>query len=315
MRIQIYGAGMAGSYLYMLLSGEYEVGIKDVRSKPDCRCAWGIAYRQAKELYKVIGVNLDEYFLIKPRYAVANGIEFRNRNIVIFDRKRLLEDLWDQIEFREIQADLKVDATGHSRALLPKIDGGLYPTIQTIEKHDAEENIYAYARRTGYAWAFPLGDGLWHVGAGDLTEERAKEMIEKLRQKYGFEKKDTVCTCRAKVRMLPPSKCRPFIHGNVVGVGEAIGCVSGFGEGNAPALQCAKLLYQCLVEGSLHEYEERVLREFRWVEREHAFVENLQKGKILSAFLRIPWIILTERKRSAELSLGSIISVLRSLGS
>lgn len=207
MRVQIYGAGMAGSYLYMLLSGDFEVGVKDVRSKPDCRCAWGIAYKQAKELYKAVGVNLDEYLLIKPRYAVAYGIEFKNRNIVIFDKKRLLEDLWGQMEFRDGQADLKIDATGYSRALLPKVDGGLYPTIQTIEKHDAEENIYAYARRTGYAWAFPLGDGLWHIGAGDLNEERAREMIEKLRQKYGFEKKEAICTCRAKVRMLP---LKPF---------------------------------------------------------------------------------------------------------
>ena len=39
MNVQICGAGMARSYLYMLLSKDFDVGIKDVRAGPDCRCA------------------------------------------------------------------------------------------------------------------------------------------------------------------------------------------------------------------------------------------------------------------------------------
>lgn len=38
--IQIYGAGIAGTYLYHLLSSEgFEVAIYDKRGEPDCRCA------------------------------------------------------------------------------------------------------------------------------------------------------------------------------------------------------------------------------------------------------------------------------------
>ena len=313
LRVQVCGAGMAGSYLYMLLSKDFDVGIKDVRAEPDCRCAWGIAYKQAKKLYREIGIDLDEYVLLKPKYAVANGIKIKNRNIVIFDKKRLLEDLWEQIEFKEIRADLYVDATGYKRALLPKLNDRLYPTIQMIEEHDAEENIYAYARRTGYAWAFPLGNNRWHIGAGDLNETRALELIERLRQEYGFDERDKICRCKSKIRILPPSKCRPFVSGNIVGVGEAIGCVSGLGEGNAPALESAKILYECLINDELGEYEKRILKEFKWIEEEHKFLEAIQSCKKFAVLLQLPRVINIEKRRSAEYSIKDLVCLINTL--
>ena len=41
MKVQAYGAGILGSFLYILLDGEFEVGIRDVKSDPDCGCVWG----------------------------------------------------------------------------------------------------------------------------------------------------------------------------------------------------------------------------------------------------------------------------------
>jgi len=70
LRVQICGAGMAGSYLYMLLSKDFDVGIKDVRAEPDCRCAWGFSYSETKELYKEIGINVDDYLLSKPEFVI-----------------------------------------------------------------------------------------------------------------------------------------------------------------------------------------------------------------------------------------------------
>lgn len=313
MKIQIYGAGMAGSYLYMLLSEEFDVTVKDTRKKPDCRCAWGTMYSEAKKLYKEIGINLDEFILVKPKYAIANGIKIKNKNVVIFDRKRLLEKLWSQIKFGDTKADIIVDATGYKRALLPKLNDKLYPTIQTIEEHDAEENIYAYGRKTGYAWAFPLGDNKWHIGAGDVNERRAQELIEILRQKYGFNETQKICSCKSKIRLLPPSKCRPFIYKNIVGVGEAIGCVSGFGEGNAPSLLSAKILAECLTSNSLDEYEKRILDEFKWIEEEHEFVESVQNGKKLKVLLKIPKVMAIEKNRSVEYSIKDLLQLIRTL--
>lgn len=275
--IQIYGAGVAGTFLYNLLfKNGYKVSIFDVRKFPDCRCGWGIAYREAKELYSEIEVDIDEFILEKPKKIVVNGVELENIGIVTFDKLRLLEELWGNLEFKKCDAELIVDATGAKRAFLPKIaNDRLVPTLQFMEKHKNEEDIYIYFERHGYAWAFPLGDH-WHIGAGSVFESKIPELIDKLRLKFGFEKKDSICSCRARIRMLPPSKCKPFLHGNVVGVGEAIGCVSGAGEGNVPALKCAKILYDSIE--NLECYESRVLKELSWIEREQRFLESVLRG-------------------------------------
>ncbi|WP_456468562.1 NAD(P)/FAD-dependent oxidoreductase [Archaeoglobus sp.] len=305
--IQIYGAGIAGTYLYHLLSKNgYEVRIYDRRKEPDCRCAWGIVYREAKKLYSEIGLNFDDYVLLKPQYVVANGLWLRNRDIVIFDKKRLLSDLWVDLSAAE-NPELIVDATGVSRALLPPIrEDRVLPTSQCIEEHEVEENIYIQMERTGYAWAFPLGDGRWHIGAGNVDKAKIPVFISKLREKYGFEEKDKTCQCSAKVRLLQPSKCLPFISKNVVGVGEAIGCVSGAGEGNVPSLVSAKILFECIAAGSLSEYESRVLKELEWVEIEQKFVDAMLKNNYISAIRLLPRIIAIENGRTVQHSIRDI---------
>ncbi len=307
--IQIYGAGIAGSYLYELLhQNGFEVKIYDVRKKPDCRCAWGIAYDEARDLYKRVGIDLDEFVLSKPKEIVINDrIVLKNRNVYIFDRKRLLEELWRDMNFGEGRADLIVDATGHSRALLPKIENdSIYYTVQTMEEHRLDENIYVQMRKTGYAWAFPLGDNKWHIGAGDKSYERAMELVHKLREVYDIPEREEKCYCRGKIRMLPPSKCRPIVYGNIYGVGESIGCVSGGGEGNAPSLKCAYLFYECLSNGNLQEYEKKVFEEFWWIEVEHEFVRAVQEGRMFTALRLLPKVVSIESKRSIQQSVRDI---------
>lgn len=304
--IQIYGAGVAGTFLYYLLFKKgYDVSIFDVRTSPDCRCGWGIAYEEAKSLYSEIDVKIDEFILTKPEKVIVNGLELRNRGIAVFDKLRLLKELWRNLEFGENNAKLIVDATGAKRAYLPKIaNDRLVPTLQFMEKQNSEENIYIYFEKHGYAWAFPLGD-LWHIGAGSIFENRIPELIEKLRLRFGFERKKSTCNCGAKIRMLPPSKCRPFVHGNVVGVGEAIGCVSGAGEGNVPALRCAKIL--CDYIENLESYEKKVLKELYWIEREQRFLESVLRG--LPAIHLLFKIISHERKRLVEHSLLDFLRI------
>jgi flavin-dependent dehydrogenase len=315
MRVQIYGAGIAGSYLYELLTQNgFDVSIYDVRSKPDCRCAWGIAYDEGKELYKLIGINLDDYILAKPKYLVANNkLWFKNKNVVIFDRKRLLEELWKNMEFKDDgkSADIIVDATGYSRAILPKVQNDkIYPMVQAIERHELDENVYVQMRKTGYAWAFPLGNNRWHIGAGELTKERAMELVEELKRTYGLKSDGNECYCTAKIRMVPPQECKPIVHGNVFGVGEAVGCVSGGGEGNAPSLRCAKIFYDCLANNELESYESKVLEEFRWIKEEHDFVRAVQEGRRFTALRLLPKFVSIESKRSANLSIKSVKSLI-----
>jgi flavin-dependent dehydrogenase len=310
-RIQIYGAGIAGSYLYYLLSDEgFEVSVKDRRGSPDCRCGWGLIYSEAKELYRLIGVNVDEYIITKPEHVVINGMNLKNKNVVIFDKRRLLEDLWKDIRFGEDSSDLKIDATGIARAILPPIENDrLFPTFQCIERQEMEENIYIYLTKTGYAWAFPLENSNWHIGAGDINAENIESLICKLKEKYGFKRNERTCNCSGKIRMLQPSKCKPFLHKNIVGVGEAIGCVSGSGEGNVPALHSAKLLYECIVEDRLDEYERRIAEELNWIEVEQKFVDAMLKNSP-KMLIYLPRIIAIERNRTVEHSVSDLRKIM-----
>ena len=305
--IQIYGAGIAGTFLYHLLSSEgLDVAIYDRRKEPDCRCAWGIVYSEAKSFYSKIGINFDEYVILKPEYVVANGIWLKNRDIVMFDKKKLLSDLWVEMSKAE-NPEVVIDATGASRAILPRIENDrVLPTVQTTEKHDIEPNLYIQMERTGYAWAFPLGDGWWHIGAGNIEKGEIGRLLNELRDRYGFNSTNAACNCVGKVRMLPPSRCRPFISGNVVGVGEAIGCVSGAGEGNAPALASAKILADCLLNSGLERYEEMILKELEWIENEQRFVDAMLSSNHLTALRLLPKIIAVESKRTVQHSLGEI---------
>lgn len=304
--IQIYGAGVAGTFLYyLLMKKDVKVSIFDIRNNPDCRCAWGFAYGEAKELYTKIDVNLDEYALVRPKNLFVNGLKLKNRDVVIVDKLSLLSDLWKGLEFRKSDSEIIIDATGARRALLPEIQNDrLMPTIQFIERHEKDEDIFAHFERHGYAWAFPLG-GEWHIGAGGVFEEKLPELIKKLRDRFDFPEREARCSCKAKVRMLPPSKCRPFVHGKVVGVGEAIGCVSGVGEGNVPALKSAEILSDCI--NNLQIYEKRILKELHWIEREQRFVESVLKGK--PAFHLLPRIIAFERKRLFKHSILDFLRV------
>ncbi|MCS7121737.1 MAG: NAD(P)/FAD-dependent oxidoreductase [Archaeoglobaceae archaeon] len=306
--IQIYGAGVAGTYLYHLLTKEgYDVSIYDVRNDVDCRCAWAFAYKEAKELYSLIDLNVKDYVLSNPEYIYANGIPLKNKNIVILEKRRLLKDLW--VKFEKKDADLYIDATGSERAYLPKIKKDrLLPTIQFVEDHEKDENIYVHVSSKGYSWAFPLGNNRWHIGAGALNEGIAFELIKKLREKYEFDEKNVFCSCRGKVRMLPPSKCKPFVFEKIVGVGEAIGCVSGAGEGNVPSLISAKILFDSL--NCLEKYEDKILKELWWIEEEQKFVDAMLEGKKMQMLKILPKVVEFESKRTVEHTISTFLKII-----
>jgi flavin-dependent dehydrogenase len=313
-KIQIYGAGMAGSFLYHLLKEDgFDVTIFDKRKTPDCRCGWGTVYSEAKEIYRKIGLSFDEYVLVKPKGVVANGVFFKNKDLVTFDRKKLLEDLWQEMDFEERRkVDIIIDATGVARAILPPIENDRVGiAYQCVEKHDAEDNFYIHLEKTGYAWAFPLADGKWHIGAGEMEKERVIHLLDGLRKRYGFKNSESgVCNCWGSLRMMKLSDCRPFIYENIVGVGESIGTVSGAGEGNIPSLISANVLFECLKEGRLDEYEKRIFRELEWVENEQKFVEALLNRKVFSVIKLLPKIIAHEKKRTVEHSIMDIKKLL-----
>ena len=289
MKVQIYGAGIGGSFLYHLLNKEgFEVKIFERRKAPSCHCAWGIN-KKSKKLYRKISVSLDEFVISKPEYAVVNNkIWVRCRDFVIFDRVKLLSFLWKEMNFGKVERpEVVIDATGTERAVLPKINqDSLWPTFQKrVRAKNLEENVYITLGKTGYGWIFPLSEREFHIGAGARDKGEALSLLSTLEKTFKPEVVREICSCVSRVRMLSPARCRPIARKNIYGIGEAVGCVNSLGEGNYPSLKSAWIFYTCLANGKLKEYEKILLRKMKDIHLHQEFLSNLIEGKLAHALI------------------------------
>lgn len=293
-KIKIFGAGMSGCYLAKLLDNEgIDYEICDIRRFPDCRCAFGIGeWNTFKNLMKEIGYNAKDYVINEVKNIKTNVVDFKYY-VPIIDKRKLLSDLWNELNVKrksEIKVndnDIVVDATGYRRALLPKIKNDvLIPCYQIKCKSNLDNsNIYVYISKdaNGYAWAFPLGEE-WHIGAGHINGKNvAKELILKLIKYYSVKITRPTCKCFGYVRHLPPSKCLPFIKENIVGVGESIGAVTLVGGGNVTSLETSKILFECLIQDELCNYENKVIDYFKLLEMEYKIKESYNNGRKLDS--------------------------------
>jgi flavin-dependent dehydrogenase len=174
--------------------------------------------------------------------------------------------------------DVVADCTGSARALLPAPEADcMVPCLQYRIRRDLPQLQDAHPRlrfvREGYAWSFPLGNTIFHIGIGSITEDLAPCL-----ERVGFlqEGDRTVCSCRSSVRVSAPGSMLPYHAGNIWGVGESIGTVSPLvGDGILPSMRCAVLFGQLLLTGDLGHYEERVQKEFSWMERERDVIDGM----------------------------------------
>ena len=325
MKYLVCGAGIGGCYITSLLRNNgYEVDIIDIRNTPDCRCAWGTSNtKRFKYLLKKAGYNLDEYILSKIKSIVTNIGSFRAINLATFDKLKLLKDMWNDLKVVNIKEpeinkyDLVIDATGSARAYLPPLQNDLLiPTIQIKCSCNLDtDKIYVYLSDdlTGYAWAFPIGD-YWHIGAGRM-DGSTTELIKNLIDFFDVKIKKIYCKCKGYIRHLPPSKCKPFYviteNGNeIVGIGEAIGCVSAVGEGNLQALESAKILLECIKANKLYEYENRITDFFKTLELEYRLVENKLNGNKIS-LAKTAGIIMFERFKKFDVHPLSLYNIVK----
>ena len=221
-------------------------------------CAWGTSEPFISDLVKQAGFDFEDYVLHRGKNMRVDlgdeEINIRLRGLVTYDKHRLTEDMlkgkkvhWGA-QVKDAGAipgefDAVVDATGMHRSLLPKVqDDLLIPSLEYQVKSKElpydDFVIKPYPGLTGYWWWFPLGDGMGHVGAGDLKGRYRYELDEFVR-KYHCE---VVRRIGRPVRVTPPKFMEPFADGKVVGVGESIGTVYPMlGEGIIPSMQCANL--------------------------------------------------------------------------
>ena len=297
MRVAIFGAGMAGTYLAKLLAkDDISYTLFDKRDRPSCFCAWGWAgFKQVKEFVKGIGYNADDYVLVRPKKAWVNGVEVKIKNVVTFDKLKWLEDMWkdevivvNHVAYDPTDYNLVVDATGTARAVMGKPENDrLLHTVQFRAKSFMldEDYIYVYGRPYGYAWYFPLSDGWWHIGAGAYTRQQADYLLRRILEEVPALHYGDTCQCAAKIRYVVPGVI-PVIEESYppkVAIGEAGGFVSGFGEGNTLAMETATILHGCMKEYTspyiiAKEYGHRVLEATEWIWRQHEFVKALSRG-------------------------------------
>ncbi len=132
MKVAIAGLGIAGAYLNRLLSGQ---GIKadcyEVKKQTRCGihpCAWGTSKGFA-ELVEEAGLEPDDYIL--KRFGSINFDEVRVlADIMTFDKPRLISDLSESatVFYKPLnpgEYERIIDATGVSRAYLPRIESDL----------------------------------------------------------------------------------------------------------------------------------------------------------------------------------------------
>jgi len=317
--IQIYGAGMAGTYFAKLCENEgIKYKIYDVRDKPDCRCAWGIEnVEKFKKLLSEIDYKLDEYILSKCKKVLTNLGTLR-RKVITFDKAKLLSDLWNELDVNkpeEQNEEIVVDATGHKRAILPSIRNDvLIPCVQIRCKSNLdEENIYIFTDGVkGYSWAFPVGEE-WHIGAGHIDGiDKANELVKNLIRYFKVKIADVKCKCRGYVRHLPPSRCKPiyFYNGrNIFGIGESIGAVTFVGGGNVTSLESAKVLIDVILnEDDYYTYEDRIIKTFRSIETTYKLFDSINKKNMIEA-LKLSF----EKVKNREITPLDLISISTSL--
>ena len=290
MRIAVVGLGVAGAYPLNRIPAEHEVEGFEMRTEKNWYtvCAWGTSEPFIADLVKQAGFNFEDYVLHRgSRMVVDLGdeeLEIKLKGLVTYDKHRLTHDMlegkkvhWgEQVKGAngDFQGfDVVVDATGLQRALLPKIQEDLViPSLEyQVRSKDLPYDdfvIRPYPGLTGYWWYFPLGDGMAHVGAGDLRGRYRGELDEFVR-KYNCE---VVRKIGRPVRVTPPKLCEPFFDGKTVGVGESIGTVYPMlGEGIIPSMQCVNLFVDHI--GDREGYRRAVLEHFAIYAKVYEFIK------------------------------------------
>jgi len=279
LRIAVVGVGVAGAYLMNRIPAEHEVEAYEMRTEENWYtvCAWGTSQPFIRDLVRMAGFDFDSYVLHKGKDMVVDlgdeKLHIPLKGLVTYDKHRLTHDMirgknvhWGE-QIKDVKGhldgfDMVIDATGLHRSLLPKVkEDILIPSLEyQVRSKDLPYDdfvIRPYPGITGYWWYFPLGDGMAHVGAGDLRGSYRGELDEFVR-KYNCE---VLRRIGRPVRVTPPKLMEPFFQGNVIGVGESIGTVYPMlGEGIIPSMQCANLFVEHL--GDPEGYRTAVLKHF-----------------------------------------------------
>lgn len=308
MKIAIAGAGIVGAYLYRILSHEgYRVDLYDIRNGTTCGltpCAWGTSLG-FHALLEAVGLNPEDYLLERPGRLFIDDVGLR-ADLMTFDKPKLIKNLLrgSRISYTPLELsdyDRVVDATGVSRAFLSNLEDDflLSCTQYRIQSKEPLGNKITLGH-IGYAWCFPLSEGISHIGCEGLGSD-PQVIMEKL----GWLTPDAshsginvICSCAGDIRLTAPRYSQPFVidssWGQVWGVGEAIGCVAPLaGDGIVPGMKSAQILVNTWDDPNA--YTEAILKEFHWMTSERRIIDKLRGKDRLG--LREAWVLKKNSRR------------------
>jgi flavin-dependent dehydrogenase len=305
MRIAVVGAGVAGSYLgHMIHKRGHDVEIFEASSKEShwAVCAWGASRNMLATFSKRAGLNFDNYIFHVGRTLkmdLPNHVrEYLNlRGLVTYNKQKWEHDLLKGLNItygfkctRENFAfnvyDYVIDCTGMHRTLLPRSNEDfIIPAYEyLVENVQGIDEFYVigYKGARGYFWYFPLDNNRGYVGAGDIDKKYAG-VQEFLRQ---HPEARIVKKIGRPIRLAPPRRMEPFYIGNVIGVGESIGCVFPMlGEGIIPSLICCDIFLKVLDATNrnmfdFEQYRKKVLKKFNYYDDVYRIVRLKMKNKL-----------------------------------
>ncbi len=303
MHIAIAGAGVAGSYLGSLLQKRgHKVEIFEASKKEQHWpvCAWGASRHMLEKFSDRAGLSFAKYiFHAGTRLRMElpdNKEEYLDlRGLVTYDKHRWENDLLDGVKvnygtkcckdsFPFDEYDYVLDCTGLHRTLLPRSkEDFLIPAYEYLLEnvHGIDEfYVIGYKGAKGYFWYFPLDNGRGYMGAGDVEKNYygVKEFFSE------HPEARIVRKIGRPIRLAPPKHMEPFYEGNVIGVGESIGCVFPMlGEGIIPSLICCDIFLEVLDGGSkfdFRKYRKKVLDRFDYYDDVYRIVRLKMEGKL-----------------------------------
>ena len=280
-KIRIAGAGIAGSYLWRLLTTRgmdpNDIEIVDPGPKTQCgisSCGFAIT-RQFYPLCQEVGLDPKKYIVSIPTRSYQGNIRVRAKGVVLsIDKPAFIKDLLDGANVIQIPTDTTVeriiDATGNERAYIgPYSDDFLAPCFQRKVVFSKPAPIRQIPHHVGFAWVIPLEDNCAHVGIGSYTYdiETMKRIVSELTNGA-----KTLCSCQGHIRVTGP--IFPLVKDNVWALGEAGGIVDPLtGSGMVPAIVSAKHLVEHWDDPP--GYEKAILQEYGWFHETHEIARTL----------------------------------------
>jgi flavin-dependent dehydrogenase len=304
MNFAIAGAGVAGSYLgNMLQKRGHSVEIFEAAKKEHHWpvCAWGASRHMLERFSNQAGLDFASYIFhvgkkLKIQLPENKGEVLDLKGLVTYNKDGWEADLLKNVKVtygtkltRETFAfdkyDYVIDCTGLHRSLLPKSsEDFLIPAYEYLLDNVKEADdfyVIGYKGAKGYFWYFPLDEGRAYMGAGDI--EKKYYGIDAFFKQHPEAK--VIKKIGRPIRLSPSKRMQPFFDGNVIGVGESIGCVFPMlGEGIIPTLICCDVFLDVLDKSSkkfdFSKYRRKVLNTFAYYDDVYKIVRLKMDGKL-----------------------------------